>query len=300
MMHLLGGRLTLRGIHFRVQMPYTSDDGWTLFHLNQVQELTLEQCTLTIQNDYRADASFFHIQAPRLPEMPVAGTNVPTPLRPNIILSSCIARGGATLIRATDGLPFNLEFTQGLLATTGRMVELGQLAEAVPQEIVDINLRNVTGEMSSGLCRATMRDAEARLPQLSINVENCLLDHNAGAPLIEHVGIRDIAGTMSQALVLSGQLNKFPRTNILWRLQPRGADPVEVLWDARSYPENTWYKVKLSEPWAPWLDPDREPERIMYQVTPNDYLVADAEELGFDPELLPELPLDVEPDAELD
>jgi serine/threonine-protein kinase len=301
MMHLLGGRLTLRGVHFRVRMPYTSEDGWTLFHLNQVQELTLEQCTLTIQNDDRAEAAFFHIQTPRMPEMPVPGSNVPVPPRPNLILRSCIARGEATFVRATEGLPFNLDFTQGLLATTERMVELGQLAEAVPQEIVKINLRHVTGEMGLGLCRATMRDVEARLPQLSIDAENCLLDHNASVPLIEHIGIGDVVGTMSKAFVLSGQLNAFPRTNILWRLEPRDGESVQVLWGDRGYSENNWYEVKLSEAYASWLDSPRELERVMHQVTPSDYLVADAEERGFNPALLPELPRDVvDTDAELD
>ncbi|MEO8493917.1 MAG: protein kinase [Planctomycetota bacterium] len=294
MMRLLGGRLTLRGLHFRFDLPYSSEAGWSLFHLNQVQELILEQCTLTVQNEYSAEAAFFYIQSPRMPQMPVPGSSVAVPPRPHLVLRSCIARGGATFVRATEGLPFNLEFTQGLLATTDRMIELGQLAEAVPQEIVKINLRYVTAEMERGLCRATMRDAEARLPQLSVNAESCLLDHHVGDPLIEYVGIRDTKATMMQALVLSGQGNAFPRTEILWRLQPRGGVMVEVPWDARGDAENSWYRVKLSDRFAPWLDSFRGSERVMHQVTPLDYLVASDEELGFNPALLPQLPVDAE------
>ncbi len=302
MMHLLGGHLTLRGLNFQARLPYTSESGWALFHLNQVEEVTLEQCTLTIQNDYRAEAAFFNIQSPRMPEMPVPGGTVPVPPRPRprLVLNSCIARGEATFVRATDGMSFNLDFTQGLLATTERMMELGQLAEAIPQERVNVNLRHVTAEMESGLCRATIRDADSRLPQLKIIAENCLLDHQSGVPLIEHVGIRDVKGTMMQALVFEGQSNAFPRTQILWRLEPRGGTSVEVPWAARGYAENAWYLVKVSEPFAPWLDSDRDLARVMHQVTPYDYLVAGDEELGFDPELLPALPIDAEPDAEID
>lgn len=304
MMNVLGGRLTLRGLHFQVKLPYTSETGWSLFHLNQVQELTLEQCTLTVQNDYRAEAAFFHIQSPRMPEMPVPGSTAPVPTRPKLVLNSCIARGEATFVRATEGLPFDLDFTQGLLATSERMVELGQLAEAVPQEVVKINLRHFTAEMESGLCRATIRDAAGRPPQLKVNAENCLLDHNASVALIEHVGIRDVKGTMMQALVLEGQSIAFPRTEIVWRLEPRGGASVEVPWAARGYAENAWYKVQISERFAPWLNSNREPERIMHQATPYDYLVAGDEELGFDlallPQLLSESPSGVEPDSQLD
>ncbi|MEX0820078.1 MAG: hypothetical protein WD070_10820, partial [Pirellulaceae bacterium] len=300
MMHLLGGRLTLRGIHFQVHLPYTSEEGWALFHLHQVQELTLERCTMTLQNDHRAGAAFFHIQSPRLADMPVPGSNVTIASRPSLVLKSCIARGEATFIRATEGLPFKLDFEQGLIATTERMIELGQRAEAVRQELAKVNLRHVTAEMESGLCRATMQDAAARLPQLHLSVENCLLDHNTNVPLIEHVGINDVVGTKSHAVTLSGQLNAFPRTNILWRLDPREGDSVDVLWDARFDSENTWYQDKISDAYAPWLDPRRQLERVMHQVTPGDYLVADEEELGFDPTLLPELPSDEEIVAEID
>lgn len=300
MVHLLGGRLTLRGLHFRVDLPYTSESGWALFHLHQVQDLTLERCTLTVRNDYRADAAFFHIQSPRMPEMPIPGSNAPVPPRPNLTLESCIARGEATFVRATDGLPFKLEFTQGLLAISERMIELGQRSEAVPQEVVKVFLQHVTAEMGLGLCRATLRDAGSRLPQLEVNAENCLLDHNASVPLIEHVGIRDVAATIRNAIDLTGKSNAYPRTNVLWRIEPRDGDRVEVVWDARFDPENAWYKDTLPDRYAPWLDSRRKPDRVMHQVTPSDYLVVDEEEMGFHRAELPELPPADEATAEID
>ncbi|MBI2477613.1 MAG: hypothetical protein HYV60_02885, partial [Planctomycetia bacterium] len=290
MVHLLGGRLTLRGLHFRVDLPYTSESGWAMFHLHQVQDLTLERCTLTIQNDYRADAAFFHIQSPRMPEMPIPGSDALVPPRPNINLESCIARGEATFVRATEGLPFKLDFSQGLLATSERMIELGQRSEAIPQEIARVFLRHVTAEMGFGLCRATLRDADARLPQLSINAENCLLDHNANAPLLEHAGVRDVAATISYAIDLRGNSNAYPRTEVLWRIEPREGASVEIAWDDRLDTDNAWYKETVSETYAPWLDTPRKLDRVMHEITPSDYLVADGEEMGFHPAELPDLP----------
>ena len=105
---------------------------------------------------------------------------------------------------------------------------------------------------------------------------------------------------MSRAFVLEGQSNAFPRTDILWRLEPRGGESFEVLWDARDDPENTWYRITFSEPWASWLNPVREPERVMHRVSPSEYLVIEGEQYGFDPAVLPELPLDTESADELD
>lgn len=295
MLHLLGGRLTLRGVHFRFDLPYTSEPGWALFHLHQVQDLSLEQCTLTIRNDYRADAAFFHIQSPRMPEMPLPGSNLAVPPRPNINLESCIARGEATFVRANEGLPFKLDFTEGLLATSERMIELGQRSEVVPQEVARVFLRRVTAEMGFGLCRATLRDATARLPQLSIIAENCLLDHNANVPLIEHIGVRDTAATISYAVSLSSDSNNaYPRTSVLWRIQPREGASVEIAWDDRFDPDNAWYKDKYSDTYASWLESPRNLDRIMHQVVPSDYFVADEEEVGFHRAELPKLPPDFE------
>ena len=282
MVHILGGQLTLRGIHFRVNLPYASDEGWTLFHLNQVQQLALHRCTMTVQNDDGA----------------VPGNDVPVSPRPNLVLQSCIARGQATFVRATDGLPFKLEFTQGLIATTERMVELGQIAESVRQEIARVTLRHVTVETEQGLCRATMRDAEARFPQLLVDAEYCLFDHSSSVPLIEHVGMRDATEATGHALKLSGQLNAFPRTDIIWRLTLRDGESIETPWDNRFV--SAWYTDEFSDHYARWLEPNREAERVMHEVTADDYLLVDEGDLGFDPTLLPELPSEILPADNLD
>jgi hypothetical protein len=167
-------------------------------------------------------------------------------------------------------------------------------------EIARVFLRHVTAEMGFGLCRATLRDASSRLPLLSVNAENCLLDHNASVPLIEHVGVRDVAATMSYAIDLTGKSNAYPRTSVLWRIEPREGGRVDVVWDARFDPENAWYKDNASDRYAPWLDSRRKPDRIMHLVTPADYLLVDEEEMGFHSAELPELPPETEATAEIE
>lgn len=129
------------------------------------------------------------------------------------------------------------------------------------------------------------------LPQIRINAENCLLDHNSVAPLIEHVGVRDVAATISYAIELTAtSSNAYPRTKILWRIAPLQGASVDILWEDRFDVENAWYKDKFSEAYAPWLESPRKLDRAMHQATPLDYLVADEEEMGFHLVDLPRLP----------
>ena len=66
MLHLLGGRLTLRRVHFEVDVPPVSEGGWAMFHLNEVRQIELSESSLTMRNDSHAVAAFFQVQGPRM------------------------------------------------------------------------------------------------------------------------------------------------------------------------------------------------------------------------------------------
>ena len=40
------------GVHFRVELPNDMSEGWSLFHLNQTESLSLKKCTATIVYPY--------------------------------------------------------------------------------------------------------------------------------------------------------------------------------------------------------------------------------------------------------
>lgn len=285
MINLLGGKLEIDGVHFQVKLPYGPGES-ALFYLNQVKEISLKNCSLTIQNDYRSDAAFFHVRRPRPSEMRRLGQDDLSPAKPSILLESCIARGQATLVRATDGLPFQLRFTEGFLATSERMVELGPLAESVLAEVARIRLQHVTALMQRGMCRVRLDENGARVPILDIHSENCLLDHNEDVPLIEHTGVRSIAST-SNRLQLAGQHNAYPGTKICWRILPQANEPMSIPWDERTDEQHSWYAEEPSERYVEWSNgtPDQTP--LMYDVTPDQYAAED--DVGFTSEL-PTLP----------
>ena len=286
MLQVLGGKLSIQGVHFRVELPYAPAEGWSLFYLNQAKELSLVRCTLTIRNDYRSEAAFFHVQGPQSSSMMMPDDDMPVVSRPSITLESCIARGQATFVRETDGLPCKLNWKQGFLATSERLIELGQQSEAAPVEVARVKLERVTAVVERGLCRVTIRDPAARVPQLDIQNDNCLIDHHPEAPLIEHLGVANADATLANALRQSGRSNAYPRIDICWRIQSRESDPRVIHWGEQS--DYAWYSEGSSEPYTPWLNGPPNSRQAVYDALPQDYLVED-NDLGFDPALLPEL-----------
>lgn len=298
MLRLLGGSLTLRGVHLYCRLPYSAEEDWALLDLKQVRELHLEECTFTLQNDYAAKAAFLRVQSPRLPEMPLPGQEANLPPRPSIIMDSCIARGAATFITATSGLPFTLEVNNALVVTSERFVELSDLATTIRQEIASVTLREATIEARLGLCRATLTSSDRRLPQLLVDAEHCLVDHNPGAALIEHIGVTDAARAISHSFKLRGQFNRFPQTEMVWRLVARDGQRLEILWDERTDAANSWYEDGLSERFAQWASLTRSQDTALHKVTIADYRISDDEGIGFRADQLPELPTEPSPNSE--
>lgn len=286
MMNVLGGKLQLKGIHFQVFLPAAAAEGWSLFYLNQVKEISLTNCSITIANPDRVDAAFFHVQGPPPTEM-MDGEDSMAATRPSIRLDACVARGQANFIRATEGLLFKLSWTQGFLATTERLAELSSPNDALSVEVARITLKRVTAVMQRGLCLVSTNDPAARLPQVAIDCESCLLDHDESAPLVEHLGVANVEMTLHSALSLSGRSNAYPQIDVLWRLQPLAEEPREIRWGERN--ENDWYTEVSSERYTPWAFGPPSAGRDIHEVTPDDYLVED-EQLGFDPVLLPLFP----------
>lgn len=269
MVNVLGGELTLTGVHLEVDVPDVIEGGWALFHLNEVKQISLVRSSLTIRNDSRADASFFQVQGPRMSD-PVADADaVPTATLPFITLDHVIARGQATFVRATDGLPFRLEYTDGFVVTTERLIELEQLA-AQDLTVARIELRRVTAMMNEGMCRVQMRGDKSRLPQVRIDTHACLLRHLSTSPLIEHIGVEGLNEVRNMTgLRLSGDENGYPGSRILWRLLSRSGDVLNINWDER---DAGWFEQSYNRS-AQWAGEVPDETKRPYDVAPSEYAV---------------------------
>jgi len=247
--------------------------------------------------------SFFEIQEPPKAEMMTDGNKMPVD-PPAITLNRCIARGQATLVVAKRVTPFTLDWTQGLFISTQRLVETGgAIMEPELDGKVKINLSHVTVAAEQGLC---LLEAKVDAPYqlfLLITCNNCLLDSATALPLIEHRGAR---GEMEENQRMKFIANScwFQNKCLLWQILPlEGSNFITVVRDRE-------LRNKMMNSSTPWFD-EHLTETIksttfrnlpaegqgVHTHTTADYVLgehltkSDTDVAGFDPELLPALPL---------
>ena len=195
MITLSGGSLTLVNVHVVLEIPpLARSEGWTLFEMVLADNLRLERCTLTIRNaaeDFSAmyrDVSFFNIKVP-------PGTEFSQPLdseakvpRIEIELRNCIARGEAVFLRGDALNSADIQWENGLIATTERFVQIdGQAASLPEDQQLTIDLKHVTALTESGFCFMESSSDQRRLTPVQIDcTDSILITQNA--PLIEQVG----------------------------------------------------------------------------------------------------------------
>jgi serine/threonine-protein kinase len=196
MLTVSGGRLALVNLALELDLPRELPaDSWSLFRLQQAEALQLEHCAVTIRNAseqgraYHEDVAFL-----RLVGAPGSGSMMGTeeiamePL--SIQLRDCLVRGEATFLAHFDVQPCHLSWTNGLLATTDRLLEShgGRKAPRSGDELT-LDLRHLTADVRKGLCLLTnTADAPYQLPT-EIRLANSIVLGTPDAAMIEQSGI---------------------------------------------------------------------------------------------------------------
>jgi len=195
MITLAGGSLTLVNVHLELEIPpHARSEGWTLFEAVLADQLRLERCTLTIRNaggDFSAmyrNVSFFNIQSPPGKDESLDEDSLPVPPRIQIELRDCIVRGEAVLLRGNALFSAEIQWENGLLATTERFVEIdGQLSPPPDDQQLTIDLKHVTAVMDQGFCLMKSNDDHRRLSATRIDCTDSILITD-NTPLIQQSG----------------------------------------------------------------------------------------------------------------
>jgi hypothetical protein len=160
MFTVVGGNVTFVGVAFELDLPrHIVAESWSLFETQRPKQLEFKQCSMTIRNAtadrraYQSNVAFIDLKAPpgagamTMETMPVA-----EPVR--LTLANCIARGEAVFLRATETQPATLTWTNGLLATSERLLleTGGDASSRSPEGRIVIYLDHVTAFTRNGLC----------------------------------------------------------------------------------------------------------------------------------------------------
>ena len=295
MVKFTGGRITLEGIHFRIDSAYGPIEGGSLFRLDQVDGLRLVDCTLTFHSDFEATAAFISVEGPREP-MAMADEPEKTPavsVPPQLTLLRCVVRGRATLVRAVEGLPVWLDWEQGLFSSTQPLIEMGGLKHASEARTGYVRLRHVTVSTMQHLYVVKVDDARPVPPELSIRSNNSVFA--VAAPLIEHRGVQSVQ-QVENRLSRVGESNFYAGHAVLWRIVPTAGEPVEYRWQDQerlqaasdTLPEALFAET-MSDRFIRWAAPVEQRSPLVYEHTPQQFLLDELQQnrAGFDPLQLP-------------
>jgi len=304
------GRLTLVRVALELHVPReVPADQWTLIGTTTGQTVRLESCWLTVLNAsdqaaaYHPDVAFFRARPEPGAESPAGGSAAAGLASTDIELIDCVARGEATLLQVEDLQPVELNWENGLLATSEQLllVRGGQRTPA-PAERVAVSLRHVTAAVRGGLCRVT--DDRLRAHQLPVHLRCAdaivLCDQQ---PLIHQEGAADVDSLLER---------------IQWDGDRNFYEDVEVFWLVHSLEAASGERVMDFTAWCDYWGPQRETLPRLHEAVlvalpptigpfhtrvPDDYALdtvqtdnpavgaaADGQDAGFQAGRLPSLP----------
>ena len=267
MITLSGGSLTLVNVHVVLEIPpLARSEGWTLFEMVLADNLRLERCTLTIRNaaeDFSAmyrDVSFFNIKMPPGREFSQPLDSEAKIPRIEIELRNCIARGEAVFLRGDALNSADIQWENGLIATTERFVQIdGQSASMPEDQQLTIDLKHVTALTESGFCFMESSSDQRRLTQVQIDcTDSILITQNA--PLIEQVG---------------PQTEEEFRKLIKWNADRCFYENFDIFWKIDSLQNrdiNTWGWNQWLTFWEPAGERSERPEAVLWVRRSRDLL----------------------------
>ena len=258
MIQVDGGELTIEGVAIELDVPrQMPSEYWTLVRLSRGGRVILAQCQLRVRNasdtfgTYHKDVAFFRA-SPREsrgtgPEL-MRGDR-----RPNLELQDCTACGEACFFRASEGLPFQIAWRNGLLATTEAGFSIGGSSRTPnPGTGMAIDLQDVTAVTGKSLLHLLLASHRPHIAPIRVSDSSCLISSH---PLIQADGI-ETPGELVKRLTWSSRSSKMQSSPSLFVVTNAAAgtieDPGLASWlETTRFPESlprlTW-QVALQGP----------------------------------------------------
>jgi hypothetical protein len=281
MLSVAGGQLHSEDVHWELELPRELAREWSLFETRLAERLRFERCTFTIRNAsagrkaYHAGVAFFDIKAPpggSTMAMPAAADHQAVA----IDLRNCVARGEATFVRDNELQPLRLDWDNGLLATSERLLlAAGGAIEPRQLGYVQINLRHVTAIVQSGLALVTNSEDAPWQMSTEFDCRDGLFVTQSDAPLVEQRG-SNTAAEFRARVHWSGERQYYDGFQTFWRIAAGGAQAVSEQMDFEGWQENWAGHARLmsSAPIA-WKQLP-EGERPFSMHSPHDYALIES------------------------
>lgn len=233
MITVVGGRLHFENVMVELDVPsprVIPTDTWSLIEGRQVELISMERCLFTIRNANDQRQSFHPmVSFLRLRGSPASSTLMEPTMtamgepQSTVRLRHCVVRGEAVFLRQEDLQPINLNWENGLLATTESMIVVngGTQGMSRPTGQVRVDLRHVTANLGGGLLRALGSMSAPLLLRTEFNCTECIFVSGTSSPFVEQTST-EAAITQRQRLSWTGDGNTFDGFQTFWRISSIG------------------------------------------------------------------------------
>lgn len=322
-------RVDFQNLHFTWQVRGSAIEGGALFSLTSNRLVRLTGCTVTVENSAQRDEVFAFEILGTANSRPAIGDLLSDPfsLRPGIDATSPLAvddnklvgrttspirlpmpplvaielnqvacRGEMTLINLVDAVQMQFRWDNGLLAVSGRMLEVAGVDTPVSTGGVQIQilLSRVTASTGDGLVRTRLGPSGIYPMPIDRDCRSVVFRSPLGAPHVEFVGLASGFGAIDGLINLRGEDNAYD-------LEPEGDWPILDLALDGGEKQVFWMSQMLGPSRPPWAA-DRSPLWVVRWSSPLDDLIPasqmTAEDFyqdgtvvpGFDRDTLPNFP----------
>ena len=302
MMTLIGGDISWQDIDFSWDLPespFETRASWALIRADHVNRLAFDRCTFTVRNadeigSIHLYVSIFEVAGATMSKvMPEREVN--TQVDNRIELHNCIARGETCLIGGGEGVPFQLLWNNGFLATTEQMFHkyAGSGAmNAGDETTMKIDLRNVTGIVGKSLCEVDWKNASHSL-RLALRLEDCLLRCNEQERIL--VSMSSPTNQKGSESLFDFTANRcyLPYAEICWRLTSEEVElPQDVTFTDAATQNPPWFDQLEPVTDVTWESPAPSLPPATHDWTPTAFQLNEAslKKPGFQLTNLPPLP----------
>ena len=280
--------------------------GCALLRVDEGRPLKMSRCSLTIHSQQPDDTFGIVIEPPAAPSAGAPQNSTWRAERPTRIeLNDVIARGQMSLIRIGSASSLQLDWNNGLLAITGRMIlaqrigpsavpysdaRAGNLvglrdAVAADADVIDLTLTRLTAHAPLGLLRWKLARSDRGAILIDRFARKCLFLVDSRAPYFE---VADGPGGTSP-LRLSGLSNVYvvdALSDVMLSVAREDGPPATTSMSELVSAPPAWSTDTTSN-WSTWSLPGPLPA---HQRTPADYERDHPMEAGFEMESLPVIP----------
>jgi eukaryotic-like serine/threonine-protein kinase len=284
-------RLSMAGVHVRMELPSTPSFGWALVAVQSGQSVEISDAIMTVVDKGTSGApvhdqvAVFQVLPRRIVDtMKMEDESAMAP-PVTIGLTRTIVRGEATLVSMPDESPFKLAWNQGLLVTNRRLIETGGTV-LKPKWFgrVEIDLDHVTAVAEQGIHQMRRRSGAAHQLDVDVRSNRSILYTAPESPIFEFA---DVPTVEDVKLTFDGADNCYPRPDVVF-VRVKSSTPGEGEVDFDLENRSRWSMERRPDLGVAWKNPPAANAQP-HDHTKLHYVQADGatNDAGFDPALLP-------------